>query len=210
MTPSPLGIFTIDTLLREKKLAEKRGKGPYAFCRAETTTGKFGEERLQDSDGWVESDLDDLNDQDAALAVRDRDQLINRPLTPDLSRGNGDDLSLGDTERRNFFGEDGGKAIMGILEHDKIEKREVLNQQVPSLRFWSLPGAHNTTMVVDETLSIAEISVTSPLMCLLKKSIQRGGMFELFVFFPLSQTSFRLLSGSSGIEYGFFIDSQTY
>ena len=169
-----------DTLLKEKKLAEKSGKGHDAFCRAETTTEKFDEDHLQD--GWDESDLDD-----AALAVRDRDRLINRPITPDLSRGNGDDLSLGDTERRKFFGEDGGKAIMGILEHDKIEKREVLNEQVPSLRFWSPPGAHNTTMVVDETLSFAEISVTSPLMCLFRKLIQRGGMFELLFFFPFSQ-----------------------
>jgi hypothetical protein len=138
-----------DTLLREKKLAEKSGKGRDAFCRAETTTEIFGEDRLQD--GWDEGDL---NDQDAALAVRDRDRLINRPLTPDLSRDNGDDLSLGDTERRKLFGEDGGKAIMGILEHDKIEKREVLNQQVPSLRFWSLPGSHNTTRVVESQLLV--------------------------------------------------------
>ena len=173
-----------DTLLREKKLAEKSGKGHDAFCRAETTTDKFGEDRLLD--GMDEDDLDDWNDQNAALAVRDRDWLINRPLTPDSNRS--DDLRLGDAERRNFFGEDGGKAIMGILEHDKIAKREVLNRQVPSLRFWSLPEAQNTTMVVDEAPSIAEISVASPLICLLKKSIQRGGMFELLFFFPFSQS----------------------
>jgi hypothetical protein len=136
-----------DTLLREKKRADKSGKGHDAFCRAETTTDEFGEDRLLDG-------------------------------------GNGDDLSLGDAERRNFFGEDGGKAIMGILEHDKIAKREVLNRQVPSLRFWSLPGADNTAMVVDEAPSTAEISDASPLICLLKKSIQRGGMFELLFFFP--------------------------
>ena len=174
-----------NALLREKKLAEKSGKGHDAFCRAETTTDKFGEYRLLD--GMDEDDLDDWNDQDAALVVQDRDWLINRPLTPDSNRGNGDDLKLGDSERRKLFGEDGGKAIMGILEHDKIAKREVLNQQLPSLRFWSLPGAHNTTMVVDEAPSITEISVASPLICLLKMLIQRGGMFELLFFFPVSQ-----------------------
>ena len=61
--------------------------------------------------------------------------LINRPLTPDSNRGDGDDLRLGDVERRKLFGEDGGKAIMGILEHDKIAKREVMNRQAPGLRF---------------------------------------------------------------------------
>ena len=174
-----------DTLLREKKLAEKSGKGHDAFCRAETITDNFDEDRLLD--GMDEDDLDDWNDQNAALAVRDRDWLINRPLTPESNRGSSDDLRLEDTERRKLFGEDGGKAIMGILEHDKIAKREVLNQQVPSLRFWSLPRAHNTTVVMDEAPSIGEISVTSPLLCLLKKSIQRGGMFELLFFFPVSQ-----------------------
>lgn len=173
-----------DTLLREKKLAEKSGKGHDAFCRAETTTDKFGD-LLDEMD---EDDLDDWNDKNAALAVRDRDWLINRPLTPDSNRGNGDDLRLGDAERQKLFGEDGGKAIMGILEHDKIAKREVLNRQVPSLRFWSLPGSHNTTMVVDKAPSVAEISVASPLLSLLKKSIQCGGMFELFFFFPVSQS----------------------
>ena len=172
-----------DTLLREKKLAEKSGKGHDAFCRAETATGKFCEDRLLDG---MDEDLDDWNNQDdTALAVRDRDWLINRPLTPDSNGGNGDDLGLGDPERLKFF-EDGGKAIMGILEHDKIAKREVLNRQDPGLRFWSLPGAHNTTMVVDE--AIAEIPVTSPLINLLKKSIQRGGMFELLFFFSVSQS----------------------
>ena len=60
-------------------------------------------------------------------------------------------------------------AIMGILEHDKIAKREVLNPQAPGLRFWSQAGAHNTTMVVDEATSITKISVDSPLLCLLKR-----------------------------------------
>jgi hypothetical protein len=164
--------------LKEKKLAEKSGKGSDAFRRAETTTGEFDEDRLLD--GTKEDDLDNCNDQDtAALAVRDRDWLINRPLTPESIRGNGDDLRLGDAERRKLFGEDGGKAIMGILEHDKVAKREVLNQQVPGLRFWSLPGAYCATIVVDEAPSIAEICVASPLICLLKKSIQRGGTFDL-------------------------------
>ena len=181
-----------DTLLREKKLAERSGKGHDAFCRAETTAGEFDEDLL---DGINEDDLDDQNYQDAALAVRDRDLLINRPLTPDSNRGNDDDLSLrlddislrlGDSERRKLFGEDGGKAILGILEHDKIAKREVLNRKVPSLRFWSVPGDHNT-MAMDEAPSIAEISVASPLIRLLTKSIQRGGMFELLSSFPVSQ-----------------------
>ena len=195
-----------DTLLREKKLAEKSGKGHDAFCRAETTADKFGD-LLDEMD---EDDLDDWNDQNAALAVRDRDWLINRPLTPDSNRGNGDDLRLGDTESRKLFGEDGGKAILGILEHDEIAKREVLNQQVPILRFWSLLGVHNTTMVVDEAPSIAEISVTSPLLCLLKKTIQCGGMFERFFFLSSFTISFRLVSGSSDTKFGFFIDVQTY
>ena len=112
-----------------------------------------------------EDDLDDWNDQSAALTIRDQDWLTSGPLTPDSNRGNGDDLRLGDAERRKLFGEDG---IMGILEHDKIAKREVLNRQVPSLRFWSLPGTQNTTMVVDEATSIAKIFVDSPLICLLK------------------------------------------
>ena len=133
-------------------------------------------------------DEDDLDNQDAVLAVRDREWLINRPLTPDSNRGDSDDLRLEDAERRKLFGGDGGKAIMGILEHDKIAKREVLNQQAPSLRFWSQAGAHNTSMVVDESTPIAEISVDSPLICLLKTSIQRGGMFEPLLFFPVSQT----------------------
>lgn len=101
-----------DALLKEKKLAEKSGKGSDAFRLAETVTGKFDEDRPLD--GMDEDDLDNWNDQDAAaLAVRDRDWLINRPLTPDSNRSNGDDLRLEDVDRRKLFGEDGGKAIMG-------------------------------------------------------------------------------------------------
>ena len=173
-----------EALLKEKKLAEKSGKGYDAFHRAETTTSKSAEGFLYGIDE------DDWNDQDAAaLAVRDRDWLIDRPLTPGSNNnGNNSDLRLGDAERRKLFGEDGGKAIMGILEHDKITKREVLNRQVPGLRFWSLPGvAHSTTKVMDEPPSIAKISATSPLICLLKMSIQRGGMFDVYFFFsPVS------------------------
>ena len=169
-----------DTLLREKKLAEKSGKGHDAFCRAETTTGKFGEDLLNGMDE------DDLDDQDAVLAVRDRDWLINRPLTPDSNRGDGEDLKLEDAERRKFLGGDGGKAIMGILEHDQIAKREMLNRQIPSLRFWSRES-RNAPMVLDAVPSIAEISVDSPIICLLKTIIQCGGMFEFLFFFPFSQ-----------------------
>ena len=183
-----------DALLKEKKLAEKCGKGSDAFRRAETTTGKFGEDRPLD--GMDEGDLDNWNDQDAAaLAVRDRDWLINRPLTPDSNRGNGDDLRLGDAERRKLFGEDGGKAIMGILEHDKVANRQVLNRQVPDLRFWFPPGARSTA-IVDVTPSVVEFSVTSPLICLLKKSIQRGGMVQsLVVFFHCFHNLFQTFVG---------------
>jgi hypothetical protein len=169
-----IGYDPFDALLKEKKLAEKGGKGHDAFRCAETTTSQFGQDGLLDG-----MDENDWNNQDAAsLAVQDRDWLINRPLTPDSNKGNSDDLGLGDAEKRRLFGEDGG-AIMEILEDDKITKREVLNRQVPGLRFWSLSGvAHCPTMVVDEVPSITEISPTSPLICLLKKSIQRGGMFD--------------------------------
>ena len=129
-----------DSLLKEKKLAEKSGKGHDTFCLAETTTSEFGEDRLLD-----EMDEDDL-DQVAVLALQDRDWLISGPLTPDSNRGDGDDLGLGDAERRKKFGGDGGKSIMGILEHDRIAKREVWDRQAPSLRLLSLPGARTTRL----------------------------------------------------------------
>ena len=175
-----------DTLLREKKLAEKCGKGHDAFCRAETTTGTFGEDLMEGIDEDV------LDEKDAVLAVRDREWLINRPPTPDSNRGDGDDLRLGEVERRKLFGEDGGKAIMGILEHDKIANREVMNRQAPALRFWSQAGAHNTTMVVDEATSIAKISVDSPLLCLLKRQynvVVCSNPFFSPMFHNLFQTS---------------------
>ncbi|KAF8806404.1 hypothetical protein BYT27DRAFT_7212091 [Phlegmacium glaucopus] len=164
-----------DALLKEKKLAEKSGKGRDAIRRAETTTDKFGKDGLLDG---LDHEDDFWNDQvAAALAVQNRDWLINRPLTPDSSKGNIDSITLGDADSQKLFGEDGGKAVMGILEHDKIAKREVLNRQVPGLRFWSLPGvAHSTTMVVNEAPVIPEISATRPLICLLKKSIQCGDL----------------------------------
>lgn len=170
-----------DALLKEKKLAEKNGKGHDAFHRAETTAGKSGENAL----------LDEMDEEDmAALAVRDRDWLINRPLTPDSNGGNNDDLRLGDAESRKLFGEDGGKAIMGILEHDKIAKKEVLNRQVSGLRFWLSGMAHRTTILMNEA-PIAEISSTSPLIGLLKKSIQRGGMFITLLFSSLFHNLFQ-------------------
>jgi len=173
-----------DALLKEKKLAETSGKGHDAIRRAETTTDKFGKDGhlngLDDEDYLLDWNDEAAAAAAAALTVRDRDLLINRPITPDSSKGSSDYLRLGDANRQKLFGKDGGKAIMGILEHDKIAKREVLNGQVSGLQFWSPPGvAHSTAMVVDEAPSITEIYATSPLICLLKKSIQCGGMFDV-------------------------------
>ena len=39
--------------------------------------------------------------------------LINRPLTPDSNRGDGDDLRLGDAERRKFLVEMAGWLLWG-------------------------------------------------------------------------------------------------
>ena len=100
---------------------------------------------------------------------------------------------------------------MGILEHDKIAKREVLNRQSPGLRFWSQAGAHNTTMVVDEATSIAEITVDSPKICQLKRQHNVVVCSNPSLFFsPVAQSLSDFLSGSSDIKYGSFIDGQTY
>ena len=49
----------------------------------------------------------------ALFWLRDLEWLMNRPLTSDSNRENGDDL--GDAKRRKLFGGDGGKAVMGDI-----------------------------------------------------------------------------------------------
>ncbi|KAF8161155.1 hypothetical protein B0H34DRAFT_795986 [Crassisporium funariophilum] len=114
-----------EALLKEKRLAQKRGDGDDAFHRAETTTSNFGKGGLIDEMNIEESNTSDWHYQDAAaFAVKNRDWLISRPLTPDMSRTSSEDLNLGEEDKQKLFGEDGGKAIMGILEHDQVSKKE--------------------------------------------------------------------------------------
>ena len=158
----------LDHFLKEKRQAEKGGKGAEAFRCAESVASKQGKISLFDemADEQVESA--------AFEAVKERDQWLNMPLSPDNSVTSLDAITLVEEDRQRLFGDNGGKAIIGILESDRVSKdREHAHKKFKGVPFWTTPDS--VGMLIDETFPTFQFEGEDNILQLFKSALDRGG-----------------------------------
>ncbi|KAF8973202.1 hypothetical protein BDZ97DRAFT_1912770 [Flammula alnicola] len=176
----PITVDPFASLLKEKRLADKHGDGDDAFHRAEIATHNFRRHSLLDEmDEEDDDEISGWNDEDAVmLAAQDTRLFLGKLTTPDTNRSNsqGVNVNLGEETRKTLFGEQSGKAILDILEHDKAVKRQdELSEKVSGIHFWSTAqNAPDTTMLVDGVAFSYQIPGTSALVRLLNASLRRS------------------------------------
>jgi len=158
----------LDDFLKEKRQAEKGGKGAEAFRCAESVASKQGKISLFD-------EMADEQAESAAFqAVKERDQWLNKPLSPDNSITSLGAITLVEEDRQRLFGDNGGKAIIGILESDRVLKdRERAHKKFRGVPFWITPDS--VGMHVDETFPTFQFKGEDNILQLFKSALDRGG-----------------------------------
>ncbi|CAA7259137.1 unnamed protein product [Cyclocybe aegerita] len=155
-----------EALLREKRLADKRGKGDNAIHRADETAFKLGKTAL----------IDEMDDED-------EDDILNNWTGGDISslamrqlkRSGSQFIDIKSEDRKKLFGEDGGKEIIGILERDRAATQQPGPlEKIPGIQLWTATSIEGRNMVVDGLDTRYEISGESPIIQLLNSSLKRG------------------------------------
>lgn len=161
--PNPL-----DDFLKEKKQAEKGGKGAEAFRCAESVASKQGKI------GLFDEMADEQAESAAFQAVKERDQWLNKPLSPDNSVTSLGAITLVEEDRQRLFGDKGGKAIIGILESDRASKdRERAHKKFRGVLFWTTPDSAG--MHIEETFPTFQFKGEDNILQLFKSALDRGG-----------------------------------
>ncbi|EDR08791.1 uncharacterized protein LACBIDRAFT_296212 [Laccaria bicolor S238N-H82] len=158
----------LDNFLKEKRQAEKGGKGAEAFRCAESLASMQGKNNLFD-------EMADEQAESAAFqAVKERDQWLNTPLSPDNSFTSLGAITLVEEDRRRLFGDNGGKAIIGILESDRVLKdQERAHKKFKGVPFWTTQDS--VGMLVDETFPTFQYEGKDSILQLFKSALDRGG-----------------------------------
>ena len=158
-------------MLKEKKLAEKRGNHDDAFRRAEITVRKFSRELEAEEDF---EDASELTEDDAIrLATENPSWLTSKLMTPDSIQDRRGSFSVRQDDRRRLFEDGGGGTILDILKHDKAIKRlDVLSEKAGGIHLWCAP--HQDTIVNQRSTSYP-FRGNTPILNLLNASLKSGG-----------------------------------
>lgn len=160
-------VDPLEMLLRDKRLADARGKGSDALQLAENTLQYNIPERDFDSDD-EESRADnnsDWNDEQAAIdAVRAGKLQKGSP-----SAGPSDDIITEDYDGERLFGAKTGKAINGIIQSDK--QKQELGRSKQKIRGVSLWTANVQGTSQDTNLPTPPNFGDHPILQLLQKSL---------------------------------------
>ncbi|KAJ2931492.1 hypothetical protein H1R20_g5632, partial [Candolleomyces eurysporus] len=142
----------IEALLKEKRNAEKGGKGSDAFLTAELSL--MGKGLMLE-----EMSLEDLEDDDL-----DYDNLKNLDHLPSFSLGSyqpSDDLALNEEDRKTLFGEEEGGDINGILRSEARARKaeaEEAKKRAEGVPLWATGGGEDCMMVDEQQLSIPALA----------------------------------------------------
>ncbi|KAJ7251517.1 hypothetical protein B0H12DRAFT_1234154 [Mycena haematopus] len=159
----PLGA-----LLREKQLADKRGKGVAAFRRAEDAMraeSPLSEESDNEED-WT-------NEAAAIAAINGHGRAWGSTSSPGPGTSDSEDVSFNDEDQCRLLGEKQGKAVVRILDSDR-EKRAAAkgNQKALGVPLWE---ADTVSMDADPTIpSLQDHTRGQPVLAFLKSSIDSG------------------------------------
>ncbi|KAJ6593986.1 hypothetical protein B0H19DRAFT_1246705 [Mycena capillaripes] len=168
VSADPLGA-----LLREKKRADKGGKGALALRLAEDAM-RAGSPLSEESDS---GEPEDWTNEAAALAAIKAQGRGWGTSSPGASNSDGEEVSMNEEDRRRLLGEERGKAVVGILDSDRA-KREAAKgkQKVLGVPLWE---GNTVPMDIDPTVpSWTDHIRGQPVLALLKSSIDRGDLAQ--------------------------------
>jgi hypothetical protein len=161
----------LEELLKEKRLADKRGKGGEALRLAEVAlAGKDALLEEMDEEDWTNEDA-------ARTAVAQREYMEKRssPMANDFGIN---EMVLDAEDKQRLFGEERGKAIEDILDGDRAKtQKEKENQKVFGVSLWSewIPGMDNH-MAIDSAVPMKELIGSHPVLRLVKAFVDRKGV----------------------------------
>jgi len=188
--PNPL-----DELLKEKKLADKRGNGDEAFRQAEAA--------VKNKD-FVLQDMDDLmNEETARVAVSDLERMNVESSCPSLCASDDDEIAMDEMDRQKLFGEEGGKAIKDIVEGDKLKRqKEREDKKLIGIPLWQTDSFD--LMEVDEPNPTSpRRDHRHPLLSMIASALENKGMFRCILTVRMMNTGlFRLDPSDTSHEFG--------
>lgn len=171
-------------LLKEKRLAQKRGNGDDAFTRAEIRTHLGANGLLHEMEEDEDEALSEKDDEKIAKLVENpdlfADDIVNIKLAPEKNSKRGGTDGIRGEDDNTVLGPKGGKAILDILKQDKALKRhdEIL-QKTPGIRFWtSSPGECDAVPPMRD-LSLCRLFGSSGLIRIYNACLQRRGTLTL-------------------------------
>ncbi|KZT28938.1 hypothetical protein NEOLEDRAFT_1175282 [Neolentinus lepideus HHB14362 ss-1] len=115
------GSNPLDSMLKEKTLADKRGRGMSAMRDAEAA-GKDRMKREMECEDDEDEEGDEENDDVDMEAMVKRGRRIGQTSSPRPDEESDDDI-LDDRDRLRLLGEKRGQAVGAILEKDKAQKK---------------------------------------------------------------------------------------
>ncbi|KAJ6625558.1 hypothetical protein B0H10DRAFT_2211860 [Mycena sp. CBHHK59/15] len=168
--PAPKKAVSMDplgALLKEKARADKGGKGSVAF--------RLAEDAMHDDGMLQEGDEGDIFDWTNEVAARKAIQAHGRSWLdscPGPSTSDSDEVSLNDEDRCRLLGEKRGKAVVGILDSDRIKKEAAKGRQkVQGVPLWEDDSA---LMDADYPVPSLQDAHGHPVLTLLKSRIDSG------------------------------------
>lgn len=162
----------LDQLLKEKRRANKAGKGDEAFRRAEAAVAERDSMLMDsDSDDWTNENL-------ARKAVVERDRLDTKGSSPAAFGPGSNDIDLDESDRRRLFGEARGDAIVRILEGDKVKtQQERESEKIVGVPFWSEAELDDHMEIDEKSAPVLDMNMVNkhPIISLLSKVIEHKG-----------------------------------
>lgn len=164
--PKAKAYDPLEELLKEKRLADKRGKGDEAFRLAEVAfAGKDALLEEMNEEDWTNEDTARM-----AVAERERMEMKSSFMANDMGS---DEMVLDAEDKQRLFGEERGKAIEDILDGDRAKTgKERENEKVFGVSLWSegIPDLDDH-MAIDKVVLVPDLTNSHPLVQLVKASV---------------------------------------
>jgi hypothetical protein len=190
--PKAKACDPLEELLKEKRLADKRGKGVEAFRLAEVALA--GKDALLE-----EMNEEDWTNEDAARTAVEQRERMETKSSPMANNMGDDEMILDAEDKQRLFGEERGKAIEDILDGDRAKTRkEKENQKVFGVSLWSKGVSDlEDPMAIDNVVPMPELEGSHPVLRLVKTSVDRKGVLycpfvnyvDIFMFFRFHTSS---------------------
>lgn len=165
----------LDRLLNEKRVAEKKGHDDAVLLRAEKISRLVLDDTDDEEEDWMDFG-------ETSMAVRDRLLASSASQSVGMdalagAEGGVDDLDFTiDDDVKELFGADKGKAVLGLLDHDRAQRTP--RETVAGIHLWMDEGARclNGGMDVDSTSVCCVLPGTHQVIKRLNKALEANGV----------------------------------